>query len=104
MQESCKAASKSKVLKPVRYLQHFELMTILPALVIGYINVARFLPNAIRTFLHEGHHSIATWAWVLPTCVLLYSILEYHPPSSVLYVGNSRPALQYCLLFLTLHR
>src|ERR1022692_5169795 len=39
------------------YLQHFEVMTIIPALVIGYINVvARLLPNTVRTFMHEGHH------------------------------------------------
>src|ERR1700724_1022968 len=49
------------------YLQHFELMTIVPALLVGYLNVARFLPNTIRTFMHEGHHSIATWAWIFPT-------------------------------------
>jgi hypothetical protein len=86
---------------PDWYLQHFELMTILPALVIGYINVARFLPNAIRTFLHEGNHSIATWAWVLPTCVLLYRMLEYHAPSSVLYGGSSMPALKYFFVIQT---
>jgi hypothetical protein len=52
------------------YLQHLELMTILPALMVGYLNVARFLPNTIRNFMHEGHHSIATWTWILPTLVL----------------------------------
>ncbi len=60
-----------------------------------------FLPNAIRTFLHEGHHSIATWAWVLPTCVLLYRMLEYHAPSSVLYGGSSMPALKYFFVIQT---
>jgi hypothetical protein len=69
------------------YLQHFELMTILPALVVGYVNVARFLPGTVRTFIHEDGHSIAPWVWILPTLVLLYRLLlEYHAPSaSVLY-------------------
>jgi hypothetical protein len=76
------------------YLQHFELMTILPALVVGYVNVARFLPHTIRTFMHEDHHSIATWAWIFPTLVLTYRMLEYHAPSSVL-LGNSMTAVKY---------
>ena len=76
------------------YLQHFEVMTILPALVLGYVNVARFLPNSLRNFMHEGHHSIATWAWILPTLVLSYRMLEYHAPSSVLYEG-SMTAVKY---------
>jgi hypothetical protein len=71
------------------YLQHFELMTIVPALLVGYLNVARFLPNTIRTFMHEGHHSIATWAWIFPTLVLLYRMLEYHSPSSSVLYGSS---------------
>ncbi len=76
------------------YLQHFELMTILPALVMGYLNVARVLPNTIRNFMHEGHHSIATLAWIFPALVLLYRMLEYHAPSSVLY-GSSMTAVKY---------
>jgi len=79
---------------PDWYLQHFELMTILPALLTGYVNVARFLPNAHRTLLREGRHSIATWAWVLPTLVLLYRMLEYRALASVLY-GSSMTALKY---------
>jgi hypothetical protein len=78
------------------YLQHFELMTIVPTLVVGYLNIARLLPNTIRKFMHEGHHSIATWAWIVPTLVLLYRMLEYHPPSSsVLYSSSSITAVKY---------
>jgi hypothetical protein len=76
------------------YLQHFEVMTILPALLVGYINVARILPSIIRNFMHEGRNSIATWAWTFPTLVLLYKMLEYHAPSSVL-VGSSMTAMKY---------
>jgi hypothetical protein len=76
------------------YLQHFELMTILPALVAGYLNVTRFLPNTIRNFMHEDHHSVAPWAWAVPALVLLYRMLEYRAPSSVLY-GSSMTAVKY---------
>jgi len=76
------------------YLQRFELMTFLPALVVGYVNVARILPGVIRNFMHEGQHSIATWAWTFPTLVLLYRMLEYHAPSSVLF-GSSMTAMKY---------
>lgn len=77
------------------YLQHFELMTILPAIVVGYLNVTRFLPNAIRNFLHEGHHSIATWAWIVPTLMLAYRMLDYHSPSSSVLFGGSLSAVKY---------
>jgi hypothetical protein len=76
------------------YLQHFELMTILSALVVGYLNVARFLPNTIRNFMHEDHHSIGTWSWIFPTLVLSYRMLKYHAPSSVLF-GGSMTAMKY---------
>ena len=85
---------------PDWYLQHFEVMTILPALVMGYIDVARFLPNAVtvRTIMHEAQHSIATWAWVLPTLVLFYRMLEYRAPASVLY-GTSITTLMTTLKY-----
>jgi hypothetical protein len=77
------------------YLQHFELATILPALAVGYLNVVRFLPAGTRCYLHELHSdSIATWAWSLPAIVLLYKILMYDSPSSVL-VGTSVTAVGY---------
>jgi hypothetical protein len=76
------------------YLQHCELMTILPALVVGYVNVAHILPGVIRNFIHEGQHSIASWAWTFPTLVLLYRMLEYHAPSSVLF-GSSMTEMKY---------
>ena len=77
------------------YLQHFELATILPALLVGYINVARFFPATVRSYLHEGQSgSIAAWAWSVPTVVLIYRMLMYHPPSSVL-LGTSVTAIEY---------
>jgi hypothetical protein len=76
------------------YLQHFELTTILPALVVGYVNVELILPGMIRNFMHDGEHSMAAWAWMFPTLVLLYRMLEYHAPSSVLF-GSSMTATRY---------
>ncbi len=77
------------------YLQHFELATILPALVVGYIDVARFFPAEVRSYLHEGRSSsIAIWAWCIPTVVLLFRMLMYHAPSSVLF-GASTTAVGY---------
>jgi hypothetical protein len=77
------------------YLQHLELATILPALVVGHVNVARFFPATVRNYLHEGpSHSMAVWAWIIPTVRLLYRMLMYHAPSSVLF-GTSVTASGY---------
>jgi hypothetical protein len=77
------------------YLQHFEWATILPALVVGYINVVRLLPATARSYMHEGRSgSIAIWTWSIPTAVLLYRLLLYHAPSSVLF-GTSMTAIRY---------
>jgi hypothetical protein len=77
------------------YLQHFELATILPAVVIGYVNVVRFSPATVRSYLHEGRSgSIAPWAWSVPTVVLLFRMLMYHAPPSVLF-GTPLTAVRY---------
>ncbi|HVO60781.1 MAG TPA: hypothetical protein VMT53_07580 [Terriglobales bacterium] len=77
------------------YLQHFELVTLIPALVLGYVNVVRFLPAVAREYLHESRTgSAAFWTWTIPTLVLLYRMLQYHAPSSVLY-SSSMTAIRY---------
>jgi hypothetical protein len=78
------------------YLQHLELVTIVPAVVLGYLNVTRLLPPVIRRLVGEGNlGSVAVWAWVVPTLVLAYRmILYHHPPSSVLF-DNSVSAIKY---------
>jgi hypothetical protein len=76
------------------YLQHFEVLTVIPGLVAGYINVARFALPTLRNYLHEGRDSIAIWAWTIPTVVLLYRMLIYRAPSSVLF-GSSMTATKY---------
>jgi hypothetical protein len=63
------------------YLQHLELASIVPAVLLGYIAARQ-----------SG--SVATWAWGIPTLVLAYGMLRYHAPSSVLF-GSSMSAVRY---------
>jgi hypothetical protein len=59
------------------WLQHFELTSIVPALVVGYV-VSCYLPK------------LATSAWVLPTIILSYKLLTFtEPPASVLILHHS---------------
>ncbi len=77
------------------YLQHLELVTIVPALVAGYINAGRFVPAIIGRPVNENRSaSTAIWAWSVPTIILVYKMLRYHAPSSVLFV-SSMSAFRY---------
>jgi hypothetical protein len=62
------------------YLQHLELVTIPPALIVGYIVALHF-------------YSTATWMWTLPTASLVYRMYRYSTSASVL--GGSIPAFKY---------
>ena len=53
------------------FLQHILLVSIVPALIVGYLNVRR--PN-----------SMATWSWSVPAVVLAYKMLTYHNSGSLL--------------------
>ncbi len=63
------------------YLQHLELVSILPALAVGYVVARR--PD-----------SVATWAWGIPAVVLAYKMLQYQTPSAV-FVGAPMSAFRY---------
>jgi hypothetical protein len=77
------------------YLQHFELVTIIPALLAGYVNVVRFVPAIVGRPIWDAHFDSAiTWAWCVPALVLLCRMLQYHAPSSVLF-GTSLTAVKY---------
>jgi hypothetical protein len=55
------------------YLQHLELVSILPALAAGYV-VCRYFQR------------LSTSAWILPTIILLYKLLTFADPhASVLF-------------------
>lgn len=64
------------------YLQHFAVVSFIPALVAGYINVRR--PD-----------SPATWAWIMPTLILAYGFVTYRSPSSALSEAFHLSAFSY---------
>ena len=55
------------------YLQHLEIMSIIPALLLGY-------------FAARQRHSVATWAWIFPALMLSYRVFQHYSSSSVLVV------------------
>jgi hypothetical protein len=77
------------------YLQHLELVTIVPALVAGHIDLGRFLPAVVGKKISQWRSdSVAIWAWIVPCAVLFYRMLAFHAPSSALY-GSSMSAFKY---------
>jgi hypothetical protein len=65
------------------YLQHLEIMSIVPALIVGYI-VARYLPR------------LAVTAWMVPTAILSYKLWTFvDPHTSVLAASNYSVRLSY---------
>jgi hypothetical protein len=77
------------------YLRHLEVVTIVPALIAGHINVMRFVPAIVgRPIWDARFDSAVTWAWSVPTLVLLYRMLQYQAPASVLF-GTSITAMKY---------
>jgi hypothetical protein len=63
------------------YLQHLEIVTLLPAAVVGFV-ITRWRP--VGSF----------WSWLLPTGVLVCGLLLYSSPHSVL-VSNRGNKLEY---------
>ena len=76
------------------YLRHLELVSIVPALAIGYLNVPRFVTAAVFVQLRDRFGSASLWGWVVPTAVLAYKVSQYQSPSSVL-IGDSMSAMRY---------
>ena len=77
------------------YLKHLEVMTIVPALIAGYFDLPRFLPAIVgRQISRRFSGSVATWAWVVPVGLLIYRMLTFNSPSSVLF-GSSMSAFRY---------
>lgn len=78
------------------YLQHFEVVTIFPALVIGYVNLTRFLPRFVRNYAYAGRLLwVGMWVWTIPTTMLLYKILTYHGQASVLFDVTLSSRIRY---------
>jgi hypothetical protein len=62
------------------YLQHFELINIILALILGYISA-------------KQHHPFVTLAWLVPTVALMYKLIQYQHVSVL--SGSSVEALTY---------
>jgi hypothetical protein len=77
------------------YLRHLELATIVPAFIAGYIDLGRFLPATVGKQIATWRSgSAASRAWMIPTAFLLWGLISFHAPSSVLY-GSSMSAFGY---------
>jgi hypothetical protein len=64
------------------YLQHFELVSIVPAFVVGYI-LSR----------HLGR--LAACAWILPTVVLAYKLVAFTEPYASILAPHSSTRFSY---------
>jgi hypothetical protein len=64
------------------YLQHFEVASIAPALVVGYI-LSRHLPK------------LSTWAWILPTVVLAYKLVTFTESYASILAPHSSTRFSY---------
>ena len=58
------------------YLQHLEIMTIIPALIAGFL-IAQWFPYG------------STWTWIAPSAVLLFELLSYSAPHSALIAAST---------------
>jgi hypothetical protein len=77
------------------YLRHLELATIIPAFIAGYVDMGRFLPATVGKQIATWRSgSAASLAWIVPTTLLLWSLLSFHSQSSVLF-DSSTSALAY---------
>jgi hypothetical protein len=64
------------------WLQHLELVSIVPALAVGYV--------ASRYF-----QKLAVWAWFLPTVILAYRLLTFINPNASVFAGDSWSRFSY---------
>jgi hypothetical protein len=70
------------------YLQHLELMSVVPALIVGYLASLR-LPR------------LAAWAWIVPTTILAYKLLIFADPNASVLV--SHPLSRFTYFFVIQH-
>jgi hypothetical protein len=64
------------------WLQNFELVSIVPAFVVGYLVSRRFGRSA-------------TYAWILPTLILTYELLKFTEPQVSVLAPHSSTRFQY---------
>ncbi len=64
------------------WLQHFELVSIVPAFVVGHLVSRRF-------------GRLAPYAWTLPTLILIYELLKFTEPQVSVLARHSSTRFQY---------
>jgi len=64
------------------YLQHLELVSIVPAFVAGYVICRRF-------------QKLAWCAWILPTAILAYKLLTFTNPQASVFTSSKWSAFSY---------
>jgi len=69
------------------WLQHLELLSIIPAIAVGYL-ISRYFEK------------LATWAWVLPTIILSYKLLNFTDPQISVLAPNPWSRFSYYFVIL----
>jgi len=64
------------------WLQHLELVSIVPALAVGYV-ASRYVQK------------LAVWAWFLPTVILAYRLLTFINPNASVFAIHSWSRFSY---------
>jgi hypothetical protein len=64
------------------WIQHLELVSVIPALVVGFV-VSRYFEK------------LASWAWLLPTIILAYKLLTFTDPYTSVLASNSSSRFSY---------
>ena len=64
------------------YLQHFELASLVPAFIVGYL-------------LSRHFGKLATYAWILPTVILAYKLLTFAEPQVSVLAPHSSTRFEY---------
>jgi hypothetical protein len=57
------------------YLRHFELVSVIPAFLLGYV-ISRKFPE------------FGSWAWLLPTIVMSYKLLTFADPHASVFAAS----------------
>jgi hypothetical protein len=68
------------------WIQHLELVSVIPALVVGFV-VSRYFEK------------LASWAWLLPTIILSYKLLTFTDPHTSVLASN--PLSRFSYYFVT---
>ena len=68
------------------WIQHLELVSVIPALVVGFV-VSRYFEK------------LASWAWLLPTIILSYKLLTFSDPYTSVLASN--PLSRFSYYFVT---